>query len=130
MKHNIIRIAALFGALAVILGALGAHQLKQMLSADSLDAFDKGVRYQIYHSLLLLLLGFVCKTDNEKVIKPIAVLLVLGICFFSFSIYLLSTQSISQVNFSFLGPVTPLGGLSMIVAWILLAINAKKIFNN
>ena len=130
MKHKLIIIAAISGALAVILGALGAHQLKAMLSAASLEAFDKGVRYQMYHTLLLLFIALAYKPQIEKEIKQIAIFLILGICFFSFSIYLLSTQSISHINFSFLGPITPLGGLSMIIAWILLAVKAKKIFNN
>jgi uncharacterized membrane protein YgdD (TMEM256/DUF423 family) len=130
MKYKIISIAAIFGAIAVILGALGAHQLKAMLSVSSLDAFDKGVRYQMYHTLLLLFIALAYKPSIEKVIKQIAIFLILGICFFSFSIYLLSTQSISHLNVSFLGPITPIGGVCMIIAWILLAVNAKKIFND
>jgi uncharacterized membrane protein YgdD (TMEM256/DUF423 family) len=129
MKHKLITIAAISGALAVILGALGAHQLKTMLSAASLESFDKGVRYQMYHTLLLLIMAFACKPEIEKEIKQIAIFLILGICLFSFSIYLLSTQSITGINFSFLGPITPLGGLAMITAWLLLAFKAKKIFN-
>lgn len=130
MKVKLISIAAISGAITVILGALAAHQLKILLSQSSLEAFDKGVRYQMYHTLLLLILAFNCKPDFEKELKQIAIFLMLGICFFSFSIYLLSTQSISHINFSFLGPITPIGGLCMITAWILIAIKAKKIFNN
>jgi len=127
MKHKLIVIAALFGALAVILGALGAHQLKTMLSASSLEAFDKGVRYQMYHALLLLIIALLYKPSVAKEIKLIAVFIVVGICLFSFSVYLLSTQSITHINFSFLGPITPLGGLSMTSAWVLLAVKSKKI---
>ncbi len=127
MKHKLILIAALFGALAVILGALGAHQLKTMLSASSLEAFDKGVRYQMYHALLLLTIAMLYKPSVAKEIKLIAIFIVVGICLFSFSVYLLSTQSITHINFSFLGPITPLGGLSMISAWVLLAVKSKKI---
>jgi uncharacterized membrane protein YgdD (TMEM256/DUF423 family) len=130
MKYKLIRLAALSGALAVILGALGAHQLKTMLSASSLDSFDKGVKYQMYHTLLLLIMAFSYKPEIEKEIKQIAIFLILGISLFSFSIYLLSTQSITGIDFSFLGPITPLGGLAMITAWLLLAFNAKKLFNN
>ena len=130
MKVKLISIAAISGAITVILGALAAHQLKNLLSQSSLEAFDKGVRYQMYHTLLLLILAFNSKPDFEKEIKQIAIFLMLGICFFSFSIYLLTTQSISHINFSFLGPITPIGGLCMITAWILIAVKAKKIFNN
>ncbi len=130
MKYKLIQIAAIFGAVAVILGALGAHQLKTMLSASSLDSFDKGVKYQMYHTLLLLIIAISYKPEIEKEIKRIAILLILGISLFSFSIYLLSTQSITGFDFSFLGPITPLGGLALITAWLLLAFNAKKLFNN
>lgn len=128
MKHKLISIAAIFGAVAVILGALGAHQLKNMLSPSSLDAFEKGVKYQMYHSLLLLFLALAYKPNIAAHIKQIATFLILGICLFSFSIYLLSTQSISHFNFSFLGPITPIGGLCMIIAWLLVAFKSKKLF--
>jgi uncharacterized membrane protein YgdD (TMEM256/DUF423 family) len=130
MKSKLIVIAAFFGATAVILGALAAHQLKVMLSQASLEAFDKGVRYQMFHSLLLLFVALSYRTEIDKQIKPIAILTIMGICMFSFSIYLLSTQSITQLNVSFLGPITPIGGLCMIGAWVMLAINSKKIFND
>ena len=130
MKSKLISTAAILGAMSVILGALAAHQLKNVLTPTSLDAFDKGVRYQIYHSLLLLFIAFSCNKENERVIKPIAILIIIGVVLFSFSIYLLSTQSLSQINFSILGPITPIGGICMISAWILMAIKAKKIFNN
>lgn len=130
MKSKLITISAISGAMAVILGALAAHQLKSLLSAASLDAFDKGVRYQMYHTLLLLLLAFASKPGAEKVIKQIALFLISGICMFSFSIYLLSTQSITHINFSMLGPVTPLGGLCMITGWVLLAMHSKKIIQD
>ncbi len=128
MKQKLIITAAFFGATSVVLGALGAHTLTDLISAKSLAAFEKGVKYQLFHALLLLFLAISVNKDNEKYIKPIALLLILGICFFSFSIYLLSTQSITAINFSFLGPITPLGGIGMISSWILLALNAKKIF--
>jgi uncharacterized membrane protein YgdD (TMEM256/DUF423 family) len=67
------------------------------------------------------------KPSVAKEIKLIAIFIVVGICLFSFSVYLLSTQSITHINFSFLGPITPLGGLSMITAWVLLAVKSKKI---
>ncbi|HRG58162.1 MAG TPA: DUF423 domain-containing protein [Bacteroidia bacterium] len=130
MKSKLISTAAILGAISVILGALAAHQLKNVLTPTSLDAFDKGVRYQIYHSLLLLLIAFSYNKENERDIKPIAILIIVGVVLFSFSIYLLSTQSLSQINFSILGPITPIGGICMILAWILLAIKAKRIFNN
>lgn len=130
MKQKLITLAAVSGAISVILGALGAHQLKNMLNASSLDAFDKGVRYQMYHSLLLLFLALSVNNQNLKIVKRISVFIITGISLFSFSIYLLSTQSISHLNVTFLGPVTPIGGLCMIIGWALLALNANKIYEN
>ena len=127
MKQKIISIAAISGAISVILGALAAHQLKSVLSESSLDAFDKGVRYQMYHSLFLLFIGLMFKDSTAIEIKRIAYITIAGILLFSFSIYLLSTQSISGLNLSFLGPITPLGGIALITAWVMLAIQAKKI---
>lgn len=130
MKQKLITLAAVSGAISVILGALGAHQLKNMLSASSLDAFDKGVRYQMYHSLLLLFLALSVNNQNLKIVRRISGFIITGISLFSFSIYLLSTQSISHLNVTFLGPVTPIGGLCMIIGWALLALNANKIYEN
>ncbi len=128
MKNKLLLISSLFGAISVALGALAAHKLRGMLEIDSLDAFDKGVRYQMYHTLLLFALAVSYK--SEKAVKPIAYLLIAGICCFSFSIYLLSTQSITGIKFSFLGPVTPIGGLLLISAWLMIGIKAKELFND
>jgi uncharacterized membrane protein YgdD (TMEM256/DUF423 family) len=128
MKHKLIAISSVSGAIAIVLGAIAAHQLKNVLSASSLDAFDKGVKYQMFQSIFLLILGISCSPENQKAIKTIAITAFIGMCFFSISIYLLSTQAISNINFSFLGPITPLGGLAMIVSWLMLAFKAKKIF--
>ncbi|MFN7690196.1 MAG: DUF423 domain-containing protein [Bacteroidota bacterium] len=128
MKHKLIALSAVSGAISIILGAIAAHQLKNLLSESSLDAFDKGVKYQMFQSLFLVILGISCNSENHKVIKNVAVLAFTGICLFSLSIYLLSTQVITNINFSWLGPITPLGGLAMIVSWLLFAVKAKQIF--
>jgi len=128
MKHKLIALSAVSGAISIILGAIAAHQLKNLLSESSLDAFDKGVKYQMFQSLFLMILGISCNSENQKVIKNVALLAFTGMCLFSLSIYLLSTQVITNINFSWLGPITPLGGLLMIVSWVLLALKAKQIF--
>ncbi|MFN3640960.1 MAG: DUF423 domain-containing protein, partial [Flavobacterium sp.] len=94
-----------FGATAVIFGALGAHALKQHLNAEQLLSFETGVRYQMYHAIVLLLIGFQ-NQHSKSHSKTLLIFLVTGIFLFSWSIYLLSTQSILDVNFSFLGPIT------------------------
>jgi uncharacterized membrane protein YgdD (TMEM256/DUF423 family) len=128
MKHKLIALSAVSGAISIILGAIAAHQLKNFLSESSLDAFDKGVKYQMFQSLFLVILGISCNSENHKVIKNVALLAFTGMCLFSLSIYLLSTQVITNINFSWLGPITPLGGLAMIVSWLLFAVKAKQIF--
>ena len=128
MKHKLIALSAVSGAISIILGAIAAHHLKNLLSESSLDAFDKGVKYQMFQSLFLVILGISCNSENHKVIKNVALLAFTGMCLFSLSIYLLSTQVITNINFSWLGPITPLGGLAMIVSWLLFAVKAKQIF--
>lgn len=122
MERKIVITAALFGAVAIILGAFGAHALKKVLSADELVSFETGVRYQMYHALFLF---FVATTSlvGEKTKETILYLTLVGVIFFSGSIYLLATRSLSGINFKFLGPVTPVGGLLLISAWIVLLLN-------
>ncbi len=112
-------LGALFGLLAVVLGAFGAHALKKKLTADQLHSFETGVKYQMYHGILLLVLGF-----NLGFTSPleryIAYSFVLGILLFSFSIYGLVLSAAKGRKWKFLGPVTPLGGLLLVLGWVLL----------
>ena len=112
-------LGALFGLLAVVLGAFGAHALKKKLTVDQLHSFETGVKYQMYHGILLLVLGF-----NLGFTSPleryIAYSFVLGILLFSFSIYGLVLSAAKGRKWKFLGPVTPLGGLLLVLGWGLL----------
>lgn len=120
MKKIILVAATIFGMTAVILGALGAHWLKTQLSADSLAGFETGVKYQMYHAIVLLVLGLWYKAEN-KLFNVAAWCIIIGVVFFSFSIYLLSTRAVTGLEgISFLGPITPLGGMLMITGWFLL----------
>jgi len=123
MSKKIIGTAAILGFISIILGAFGAHALKEVLTAEQLVSFETGVRYQMYHALFLLLVGI---TDfiSEKQKKIIFTLTLTGVLLFSGSIYLLATQNISGINFKFLGPVTPIGGLLLILSWGLLTFYA------
>jgi len=112
--------AAILGLLAVVLGALGAHALEKVLDNSSLNSFKTGVRYQAWHALALLALVSINYPIKRK--GTIAILWLLGTILFSGSIYLLSLSGLWEMNFSFLGPVTPLGGLLMISGWFLLLI--------
>lgn len=108
-----------FGLTGVVLGAFATHGLKPELSIAAMDSFETGVQYQMYHALLLILIGNM-KQPEVKKNNLIFYLLVIGIILFSGSIYLLSTREITNLNIGFLGPVTPIGGTLLILCWILL----------
>ncbi len=127
MERKIIGTAAFLGITAIILGAFGAHALKNYLTVEQLVSFETGVRYQMYHALFLLFLGLSNTYLSEKTKKQIYGLVVLGVAFFSVSIYLLTTKSVTGIDFKFLGPITPIGGTLLIAAWIVLFVqNMKK----
>ncbi|MBQ0909170.1 DUF423 domain-containing protein [Flavobacterium sp. F-328] len=119
MKTTYIKAGAVFGMIAIILGAFGAHALKKVLSVDQLATFETGVRYQMYHALFLLL---VSQLDmlSQKASKAIYYLVLSGVVLFSGSIYLLATNSLTSFDFKIIGFVTPIGGLLLIIAWFVL----------
>lgn len=126
MKTITLIIGGTYGMLSVILGAFGAHAFKKILSAEKLISFDTGVKYQMYHALLLLMIGFFFKFETETE-KWAAWCLIWGVFLFSFSIYFLSFQDVLGINLKFLGPITPIGGLLMILGWAMILINFIKI---
>lgn len=122
-------IAATFGALAVILGAFGAHALKERLDAYSLEIFNKGVQYQFYHVIALFAVVFLADKMQTKTLSFAGWFFTAGILFFSGSLYLLATRSLLGTDglTPILGPVTPLGGLCFIIGWVLLLISFTKL---
>lgn len=126
MKTFTLVIGAIYGMTSVILGAFGAHAFKKILSAERLTSFETGVKYQMYSALLLLIIGFFLKFETS-IERWASILLILGTFFFSVSIYFLSFQEILGGNFKFLGPVTPLGGLLIILGWLFLIITLVKL---
>ncbi|UPQ77659.1 DUF423 domain-containing protein [Flavobacterium azooxidireducens] len=125
MNRKIILVAAILGVIAIILGAFGAHALKEVLNENQLVSFETGVRYQFYHALFLLFLGTTILL-SDKIKKIILTLVLVGVLFFSGSIYLLATNDLTSIDFKFLGPITPIGGLLLIGAWIALFLNILK----
>ncbi len=126
MNKRIILTAAFFGALAVILGAFGAHGLKQLISVDQLVTWQKGVEYQFYHTFALLYLSTFARYKN-KLIAVAFTFFTLGILFFSGSLYLLALRDAYQLSFaSYIGPITPIGGLFFIIGWVALFLAALK----
>ncbi|WP_374445491.1 DUF423 domain-containing protein [Epilithonimonas sp.] len=119
MKNLTLIIGGIYGLLSVILGAFGAHAFKKILSVERLESFETGVRYQIYAAFFLLIIGYILKFETTSE-KWISILMIAGAFLFSVSIYFLSFQDVWGVNLKFLGPITPLGGLFMIISWAML----------
>lgn len=114
---------AILGILAIILGAFGAHAFKKFLSEERLSSFEVGVRYQMYAAITLLIVGynmdFQSSSDNWAVYGLLS-----GCLLFSGSIYFLSFKDVWKVNLRFLGPITPIGGLLMIIGWVMILLNS------
>ena len=126
MNRRIILTASFFGAVAVILGAFGAHGLKNLLSADELAIWTKGIEYQFYHTFALLFLS-TFNRFRTKLVDLSYLCFTVGIVFFSGSLYLLATRSITHLTFvNIIGPITPIGGLLLISGWGLLFFAALK----
>ncbi len=111
--------------LAIILGAFGAHGLKKYLNIEELNTFEVGVRYQFYQAIALLIIGINAEKFNFSLNKFL-LFSILGIVFFSGSIYLLSIASILDWNKAFIGPITPIGGLLLILNWSFLLYKIRK----
>jgi len=123
--ENSIKTAILFCLSAVILGAFGAHALKEVLSESQLSSFQTGIRYQFFHGVVILILSLNATYFTSK-LNSILKIMIAGIILFSFSIYLLSLQDLIGISLSILGPITPIGGLLLISAWIVLFFSVKK----
>ncbi len=119
MKNLTLIIGGIYGLLSVILGAFGAHAFKKILAVERLESFETGVRYQMYAAFFLLIVGYLLKFETTSE-KWISILMIAGTFLFSVSIYFLSFQDVWGVNLKFLGPITPLGGLFMILSWAML----------
>ena len=119
---RILQIATMSAAIAVVFGAFGAHGLKKTLSESMLIVYRTGVDYHLMHSLALLAVGILILLLNERIwLKRSAMLFMIGIVLFSGSLYLLSVGGPR-----WLGPITPLGGLSFIAGWLSLAVGISK----
>lgn len=124
MERKIFILGCISFAVAVAIGAFGAHGLEESLTAnDRLDTFNTGSKYHFYHSIGILILALASKSDkfDNKKLRTAAYLMLTGIVLFSFSLYILSVTNITA-----LGIITPFGGLSFIAGWILAASSFKK----
>ena len=121
MNKSIVSTGAVILLLGIALGALGAHALKEKLDPTQLASFETGVRYAMYHGLAFLILGVA--SDRLPNLKWTFRLLLIGTILFSVSIFFLAMQSIFGISLSFLGPVTPIGGVLMITGWVIFVVS-------
>lgn len=123
-------LGSLSAFIAVAAGAFGAHALKERLSAESLNAYEAGARYQMYHSLALLCVGVLLRSSRGgRLIQSAGYAFLLGILLFSGSLYALALTDVIIISgkanvVRALGPITPLGGLAFLAGWALLAVGA------
>ncbi|KKX48328.1 MULTISPECIES: DUF423 domain-containing protein [Sphingobacterium] len=126
MNKRIILVAAFFGALAVILGAFGAHGLEGKISEQHIETWKTANQYHFYHTLALLFLSTFSRAKTAS-IRVSFIAFIIGLLFFSGSLYLLSVREITGFgNPAILGPITPLGGVAFIVGWAALFVAALK----
>ena len=118
MNKTIFLTGILFGTLAIVLGAFGAHSLKEVFDASMLNSYETGVRYQMFHALLLLIIGQ-NNIARHGSIKVVYYLITAGVVCFSFSIYFLTLSTLADFDAGFLGLITPFGGILLICGWIL-----------
>jgi uncharacterized membrane protein YgdD (TMEM256/DUF423 family) len=128
MNKTYIAIGAIVAAVAVIFGAMGAHWLKAHISMADLQNFETGVRYQMYHALGMLLLGLIQPRFTGILLHLAFHFFWIGTLLFSGSIYVLSTANFSGINVGWIGPITPIGGVLLILGWVLIAYTAISQF--
>jgi uncharacterized membrane protein YgdD (TMEM256/DUF423 family) len=126
MNKKVILIAVCFIVIAIILGAFGAHGLKEHVTSEKLASFETGIKYQMYHGLALLIFGL----NAEKItfsLRIITGFITLGTLLFSVSIYFLTIQEILGLSLKFLGPITPIGGALLIIGWVIFLVKIIRL---
>lgn len=116
MNKQMAIISVLLIVLGIVLGAFGAHGLKEVVTPEKVASYEVGVRYQIYHGLALLVLSLNA-SKIEGSLKGFLIFILSGVLLFSGSIYFLALNDVLSPDLSFLGPVTPIGGVLMIMGW-------------
>ena len=124
---SIITVAGIMAIIAVIMGAMGAHALKDVLSPEKVNSILTGVRYNMYHAISLVAILGISSHLDPKWMKNGVLLIMLGTLLFSGSIYILSTSTLTGISVnSILGPATPIGGIILILGWLSIIIAGLK----
>ena len=119
MQKLMLFLAGVNGLIAVAAGAFGAHGLKNKLTQEALAVFETAARYHMYHALALLALAAISGHANTRLLNWAAMSFQCGIVLFSGSLY---AMAVSRMEWKWLGPITPLGGLLLMAGWLLLAL--------
>jgi len=127
MNKTILITGLVFGLLAVVFGAFGAHGLKRVVGPEEISTFETGVKYQMYHALFLILLSMLPNIATS-VRNTVFYLVLVGVILFSGSIYFLATNVLTSFDFKKIGFITPIGGTLLIAAWgyLVFSVLSKK----
>ena len=117
---NFLIIGAISGCLVVILGAFGAHGLKEILDEYGKSIYEKAVLYHMFHTMAILVLGLIEKIQPELQLSMAGWAFIFGIILFSGSLYILAVT-----GFKWMGVITPIGGVFFIIGWMLLLLKVK-----
>lgn len=127
MKKSMLIKGSILGGLAVILGAFGAHALKEVLTPEQLISFETGVRYQMYHALALIFLFIISLKINHIFFNRAAQFIFWGVILFSGSIYLLTLKNMLNIEaLKYVVPLTPIGGSLIIIGWLFILLGGLK----
>jgi len=126
MNKKTLIAGSIFGLISIALGAFASHGLEKIITKDAIETFQVGVRYQMYHALLLLFIGSTVKIRVYSK-RWIFWLTVVGVVLFSGSIYGLATNELTGFDFKTIGFVTPIGGLLLIVSWAIMLLDFLKL---
>ena len=127
MNKSVLLKGAILGTIAIIFGALGAQALKNVLTPEQLSSFETGVKYQMYHALLLVMLSIMIKQIHSKYLLVAVNFIFIGVILFSGSIYLLTIKNLFTLDYlKFVGPITPIGGILLVIGWCLLIVEGLK----
>ena len=128
MQKIFLTYGSIFGILGVILGAMGAHALKSQLSSEQLVSYETGIKFQMYHAIALILIALLIDKLDNKSLRYSGYFFIAGVFLFSGSVYLLSLKNVLGIeNWTFLGPITPFGGVCFIIGWIFILLAAIKL---
>jgi uncharacterized membrane protein YgdD (TMEM256/DUF423 family) len=127
MHRRLLILASIFGGLAVVLGAFGAHGLQKITSDNTiLHSYQTAVQYQLYHALALFVVAILMQRQPSTQLKWAGICFITGIFLFSGSLYLITYLKVNALSVSWVGPVTPIGGLFFVSGWVFLLIAAIK----